>query len=167
MTRLLLAFFLSISFLVLPAQTFLQLEKSGSLKTERFYEGQILLFQLENDDNWYEETIEKIYVEDGIVHFTHRIISVDKITTIRDYNRFRFFKGLGNKLVIFAGGYLGLSLLATLADWPLTIDTAIIGGSAITLGLLLKWIFKKKTWRIKGKRRLRALSLDFGKTPPV
>ena len=163
MTRLLLALFLSISFLSAHAQTFLQLEKSGSHKTERFYEGELLLFQLEGETDWYEESIEKIYVDDGIVHFTHRIVSIDKIVAIRDYNRYRFFKGFGNKLIIFAGSYLGLSLLATLAGWELTTDTAIIGGSAVTLGLLFKWIFKKKTWRIKGKRRLRALSLDFGK----
>lgn len=163
MMRLLFGLFLTFSFSVTQAQIFLQLEKTGSRKTVRFYEGDLLLFQLEGESDWYEESIEKIYVDDGIVQFTNRLVSVDKISAIRDYERYRFFKGLGNKLVIFSATYLGLSLLATLVGWELTEDTAIIGGSAITLGLLMKWIFKKKTWRIKGKRRLRALSLDFGK----
>ncbi len=168
MMRLTITFiFFAITLSAIQAQTFLQLEKSGSHKTVRFYEGDLLLFQIAEEEDWYEETIEKIYIQDGIVHFTNRIVAIDNIVAIRDFDRFRFFKGLGTKLLIFSGSYLGLSALATLADWPLTIDTAIISGSALTLGLLFKWIFKKKTWRIKGKRRLRALSLDFAAIDPV
>lgn len=145
------------------AQTFLQLEKSGSFKVERFYEGAELIFQLEGDEQWYEETIEEIFVEDNLIHFSNRVVSVSKIIAIRDFERTKFFRSMGNKLLIFAGTYAVFSVLATLVGWEINTDTAIIGGSAVGLGLLFKWIFKHKTWKIKGRKRLRVLSLDLVK----
>lgn len=142
------------------AQTFLQIEKKGSFKTERYYVGDLIHFQLEGEDYWYEESIEEIFLAEGVIHFTNRVIPINKISAIRDYDYYYGMKSLGNKLVIFAGSFTALSLLATLADWELSIDTAIIGGSAVVLGLLFKWIFKHKTWKVKGKTRLRLLSLD-------
>ena len=64
---------------LLSAQLFIQIEKRGSLKTERFYKGDLLLFQLEGEDGWFEETIEDIYVEENLVLFTNRIVPLDKI----------------------------------------------------------------------------------------
>ena len=145
---------------LLSAQLFIQIEKRGSLKTERFYKGDLLLFQLEGEDGWFEETIEDIYVEENLVLFTNRIVPLDKIKAIRDINRYEFLKNLGNRLIVFSGVFFTYSLLATLAGWTLSIDTGIIGGSALVVGLVFKWLFKHKTWRIKGRKRLRALSLN-------
>ena len=156
---------LSFSSGLLFSQTFIQFEKSGSLKTERFFQGDLLLFQLEGEEGWFEETIEEIYVEDDLILFTNRIVPISKISAIRDVDRFPFLKGLGNKLIVFAGVFFTYSLLATLSGWNLSVDTAIIGGSALVVGLILKWLFKHKTWRIKGRKRLRAITLDIATDP--
>ena len=145
-----LIFFQSLSFL--SAQNFLQLEKRGSFKKERFYEGDVLIFQLENDDNWYEEQILEIMLDEKLVLFEHRVVPISKIVKLRRERKGQVWRAIGNKLMIFGASFLGISLLATLSDWEIKDDTWWISGTALASGGLIRLIFNSRTIRL-GKRR--------------
>lgn len=160
--RFVFTFILFISLAVmLNAQTFIQLEKRGSLKNKRYYEGEILHFQLENDKTWYAEEMRNIMVEDQLILFENRIVSIDKITKIRDGAKGQFMRGLGNKIMLFGASFLGISLVSTLADWELQNDTYIISGSALATGGALRLLFNNRSYKMGKQRWLRAVSLDF------
>jgi len=57
----------------------LQIEKVGTLKTQRFYIGDKVVFQLvgETENYWYRENIEDILVDAKSVLFTNRVIKIE------------------------------------------------------------------------------------------
>ena len=148
----------------LRSQSFLQLEKKGSLKTDRYFEGEELVFQLKGDEDWYREQIMEIIVEDKLVLFENRVVPVSKISKIRNFEKGDFWRGLGNKLMAFGGAFLGFSLLGTLVDWELRADTFYISGGSAAAGGLLRLIFNQRTYKLGKKRWLRPLNLEFQKS---
>jgi len=162
---LVLTFLFSLS--VSTAQTFLQLDTKGSNKSVRFYEGEDLTFQLVGDENWYVETLEEIFPNEGVIKLTNRLIDVKSISKVRQFDRNALIQRLGTKFIVFAGSFAAISVFATLIDWELGPDTLVISGSALAIGVLLKVIFRKKKTHKIGKRKiLRTLSLDFAKNMP-
>lgn len=150
------------------AQKLLQIEKRNSLKTQRYYIGDEVVFQLEGDDDfWYREKIKDILVDANSVLFTNRIINISKITKIRSFKNQSWSRGLSNNAFVAAGGFTGLSLLAAaLTEFMLSGASIIIPGTAVIAGLAIRLIFKRKTYRMGKKRRLRVLDLTFYKVGP-
>ncbi|NNE28324.1 MAG: hypothetical protein HKN16_01720 [Saprospiraceae bacterium] len=146
------------------AQSFLQLEKRGTLKTDRYYEGEDLIFRLHGDETWYQEQILEIMIEDELVLFENRVVPISKIRQIRNFQKGDFWRGLGNKLMAFGGAFLGFSLLGTLVDWELKADTFYISGGAAAAGGLLRLIFNHRTYKLGKKRWLRPMNLEFSKS---
>ena len=138
-------------------QKFLQIEKYGSLKIEKYYIGDDLSYQLSGDKTWYAGTIQDLIVDENIILFADRYIKLGDIRTIRKYRRWS--QSIGNQLFIFAGSWLFFSAAGTLVGWELRWDTAIIAGSAMATGWLIKKIFKYKKYKIGKKRRLRMLDI--------
>jgi len=165
---LLMRFFLTIAFVVflslsLSAQNFLQLEKRGSFKTERYYEGELLIFQIENDKDWYVEEIVEIMIEEKLVLFENRVLPISKISKIRNTEKGQFWRSLGNKLMVFGVSYLGFSMLGTLVDWELRADTFVYSGSAVAVGGIMRLLSNTKIYRLGNNRWLRPMNLDFQK----
>lgn len=160
---LVLFFVLCITSANLSAQNFLQLEKRGSFKTKHFYEGDVLIFKVAGDENWYEEEILEIMIEDKVVLFRNRVISIESISKIRDPQKGQIWRNLGNRLMMFGAAFLGVSLVATVADWELQNDTWLISGSAFAAGGLLRLGFSNRNIKMGKRKRLRPLNLDFKK----
>lgn len=163
MSRFVLLLILCVTSANLSAQNFLQLEKRGSLKTKHFYEGDLLTFQVQGDENWYEEEIVQILIDEKVVWFRNRVISIESITKIRDHQKGQFWRNLGNRMMMFGASFLGVSLVATVADWELQNDTWLISGTTFAAGGLLRLGFSNRNFKMGKRRRLRPLNLDFKK----
>jgi len=151
------------------AQKLLQIEKVGTLKTQRFYIGDEVVFQLvgEKEDYWYREHIEDILVDAKSVLFTHRVVKIADIAKIRTFNNRSWSKGLSNNAFVAAGGFVGLSLIASaVTEFMLRRASAIIPGAAVIAGLAIRLIFRRKTHRMGKRKRLRVLDLNFYKIGP-
>lgn len=143
------------------SQKVLQLERFGSPKVKKFYIGEDLNYQLIGDKTWYTGTIQNLIVEENIILFENRYVKLDDIRTLR--KRLHWSKTIGNQLYVFAGSWLVFSAAGTLVGWELRWDTAIISGSALVSGWLIKNIFKYKKYKLGKKRRLRLLDLTLVK----
>ena len=150
------------------AQLFLQLERAGSLKVQKYPAGADIKFKTAAyPDYWQNGRIYQIIPEEQSVVFS------DRITYLKDYTHFRYQRswpnGVGNNLMrfgvswfAFAGLLTGLNELGALENsFDFGTDTAIIGGSALVTGYLTKKLFATVTRKLNGKNRLRIVDLRF------
>ena len=143
------------------AQKFLQMEKIGSLKVKKYYVGDVLTFQLRGEgDYWFTEAIEDILQAEGLVLFAHRVVKVEDIVAIRTYKMKRWSVPLSKNLVRFGVSWGVLSLLGTLGGVSLTWAAAIVPAGAFVIAGIIRVAFKKRTYKIGKKRRLRLLDMD-------
>lgn len=143
------------------AQLFLQLEKAGSFKVERFVIGDEITFKLKGDPNFRTEYIEDIIPEENIIVFSNGMAKVEQIEAIRDYEWGAGMRAVGRNLYLFAAAWALYSIADLFFGDPITILTtaAIVIGSALLTGWLLRKIFRYKTHRFKKRKRLRILDL--------
>lgn len=164
--------FVFLSFFVteaIVAQKILQIEKVGSLKNQRYYIGDEVIFQLagETEDYWFRENIVDILVDAESVQFTNRVVKITSITKIRSFKDQGWSRNLSNSTFVFAGSFTVLSLIAAAAtEFSLSAATIIIPGAVVVAGLVLRFIFRRKTYRIGKRRRLRVLDLNFYQVGP-
>ena len=165
---LFLAFFL-FSNQILYAQKLLQIEKVGSHKTQRYYIGDEVIFQLEgeDDDFWYRERIVDILVDAKSVLFTNRVIKISSITKIRSFKDRGWSKSLSNRAFFASGVFVAFSLIGSATtEFMLNRASAIIPGAAIVVGLAIRFIFRRKTYKFGKRKRLRFLDLNFYQIGP-
>ncbi len=151
------------------SQKLLQIEKVGTLKTQRYYIGDEVVFQLkgETENYWYKERIEDVLVDAKSILFTNRVIKIDDIAKIRTFKNRGWSKGLSNNAFVASGSFVGMSLFAAaLTEFMLSPATVILPGSAIVAGLIIRFIFRRKTYKMGKRRRLRVLDLNFYKVGP-
>jgi len=143
------------------AQRFIQLEKVNSLKVRKYYIGDELTFRLKNDEKyWYTEAIEDILVDKNLLLLNKRVISLDSVDAIRSFHPQSWSKPVSRSLYVFGAAW-GVLTVATLPTGrEAKVSDAIIGGSAIGLGYLIDILFRKKTWYLGKRRRLRALDIN-------
>ena len=75
--------FLLLATLPLSAQKVLQIEKYGRAKTEKFYIGDPITYQLRGEDVWHTLYIEDLLVEEGYIMFEDRFVALDSISAFR------------------------------------------------------------------------------------
>lgn len=165
-------YYISILFIVLSiqcskAQKFIQLELPGDPIAMKYFEGNSIAYKLADyPGDFFNKVIQTIDVENEILVFDDGFIEVSDITHIR---RFRpWAKALGYSLNTFGVVWIGYGALGaafvqddgfgnegTRFGW----DTAIIGGTAILAGWILrKWLYKKD-YKIGKYARLRMLDI--------
>lgn len=151
----------------LHAQVFLQLERTGTFKTIRFTEGDILTFRIRNDDKgWYERTIVSIDAAHGKIVFPDVVMHVDSLEAIRLEKKAVVAQILGTALQV---GGINLLLFtgydAVFRDRDL--DWTAMGSGALNIitGSVLKKIFRHAVFRINARKRVRLIDLNF--TDPV
>jgi hypothetical protein len=148
---------------LIHGQRYLQLERSGTLKTIRYSDGDILTFRLRNDDKgWYQRTIISLDVGSGRIVFADVVMPLDSIEAIRLERRAAGAQIVGTALQ--AGG-INLLLFTGYdaifrdrnVDW-----VAMTSGIAnIAAGTLIKRVFRHAVFRISDRKRLRLIDLDF------
>ena len=162
---ILIFLFLYIPNSLLWGQKFLQIEKSGSLRTQKIPVGEVLTYRLEDDETWYTGEIVRLLPEDSIVLFHNRFVGVGQIKAFR-YAR-RAPASLSQSLFWFGLGWSALAIVGTATDdvgklgvpdyrWS---DAAVTGTSVGTSWLLPR-LFKYRYVRFGQKKRLRILDLD-------
>ena len=149
------------------AQKFIQLELPGDPIAFKYFEGSTIAYKLADyPDDFFNKTIQTIDIDNELLVFDDGFIEVSEITHIR---RFRpWAKALGYSLNTFGVVWLGYGALGaafaeddgfgnegTRFGW----DTAVIGGTALLTGWILrKWLYKKD-YKIGKHARLRMLDI--------
>jgi hypothetical protein len=145
------------------AQVFLQLEKTGTLKTFRYTEGDLLTFRLKNDDKgWYERTIVSIDAPGNRLVFPDVSLSVDSIEAIRLERKAVGAQILGGALQI--GGInqiLFTAYYAIFQDRKLDWTSMGFGALNVVVGTVLKRLFRHPVFRVSQRKRLRLIDLNF------
>ncbi len=142
-------------------QKFLQIEKYGKTKVEKFYIGDELTYQIKGDKKtWYKGTINDLFVDENIILFENRAVNMKDLTAIRTFKRAGLSRSLSLQLYVFGAGYGGFSLLAAAVGWwEVTALTVIVVGTALAAGLLVRHLFKWKTHKMGKRKWLRILDL--------
>ncbi len=152
--------------LVLPtfmvqAQKAIQLEKRGSLKTEKIYVGDVLVYKLKNDKrHWLEERIADILVDEGVIRFENRLVHVDSIYAIQFRDARNGVRILSTALTAFSYTWTFWTLVSLAYGESLTVSKAAIAVGSFAVGQGLKALFFK-THKIKGRKRLRLIDLTY------
>jgi hypothetical protein len=142
-------------------QKFLQIEQYGKTKVERFYVGEELTYQIKGDKKtWYKGTINDLLIDENLIVFENRAVKMNDITSIRTFKNARLSRSLSLQLFVFAAGFGGFSALAALVGWwEITAFTVIVVGTAFLAGLLIRHLFKWKTYKMGKRKWLRMLDL--------
>lgn len=146
-------------------QKFLQIEKSGSLRTQKIPVGEVLTYRLEGDETWYTGEIVRLLPEDSIVLFHNRFVQIGEINAFR-YAR-RAPASLSQSLFWFGLGWSALAIVGTATDdvgklgvpdyrW----SDAGVTATSVGTSWLLPRLFKYRYVRFGHKKRLRILDLD-------
>jgi len=147
----------------MDAQMYVQLERTGSFKTIRYSQGDMLTFKLRNDDKgWYERTIISMDIPGRQILFADVTIHVDSIEAIRLRKEAKgaqligtALQGGGIQMILFTG-YSSIFLDRGL-DW-----TAMISGVLnIALGTAVKKVFRGGVFKVNSRKRIRLLDLNF------
>lgn len=143
----------------LPAQKFIQLEKTNRAKVEKFYAGQELTFRLKGDADWYTEKITDVQMDSQRVAFELTRARVSDFDVIRlEYPG--FLQNTGPALMVFGAAWGGYSLIgAAFDDYQLTAGTAIVTGTGLLSGYILYRIFKNRDVKLNERKRLRAVEI--------
>lgn len=151
-------------------QKYLQLERLHSTKTFKYQLGDEITFRL-NNGQWYTRVIEDINYDKQFVLFANGHVAVDSIVAFRSFSSGRWSKSIGNQLFNFAAAWV----LYTVIDQAVSDDpfqnipnsAYVIPATSVATGLLVKKIFKHRTYRIRRDKegevtrwRLRTLDLS-------
>lgn len=157
----LLFFFVAASLFAPSAfgQKFIQLEKSNRARTTKFYVGQELTYRLKTDQEWHVGTITDAQMDAQTLALDWKPMPVSDIAAIRlQYPG--LLRNSGPALMIFGASWAGFALIgAAFDDYKLTAGTAIVSGTGLVSGYVLRQIFKNKNVRLNDRRRLRAVEI--------
>lgn len=144
---------------VLPAQKFIQLEKTNRARVDKFYAGQELTFRLKGDPDWYTEKITDVQMDSQRVAFELTRARISDFDAIRlEYPG--ILRNTGPALMIFGASWGGFSLIgAAFDDYKLTAGTAIVTGTGLISGYILYQVFKNRNVKLNDRKRLRAVEI--------
>ena len=144
------------------AQKFIQIEMYGKTKVKKIYVGEEMTYQIKGDKKtWYTGTINDLLIDENLIVFENRAVKMKDITAVRTFKNAQLSRSLSLQLFIFAAGFGGFTLLATAVGWWEITPFAIIAvGAAIVGGLLIRHLFKWKTYKIGKRKWLRMLDLN-------
>ena len=147
-------------------QKVLQMEKSGSLKTKKFYLGDEITYSLRSEPKDFQTAeIREIIVNEQIVQLGPRLINIQDIAALRSYRPGKIGKSLSNQMYTFAAGWSLFSIGGLFANRDIINTDYYIVGTALVSGWLIRKLVKKRTYRMKGRNRLRILDLNFREQP--
>jgi hypothetical protein len=149
-------------------QRILQIEKYGSTKVIKLYEGDEIKLRLYDDDRkWREVIIDEILVEKKMIRFDFGLVELAEIRAIRTQKQIAAPKYVKKTLLYFGAGLILLSPLnfVTGLDYPTGLALGV-GGGSIVAAFLFEWILKGILTHRMGKRKwLRLIELPF--EPPI
>lgn len=160
-TLLFFVFFV-LTLAALHGQKTLILEKRGTTKTKRFYEGDDITYRLKGEKTWETATIVRMIPGQNILVLDKIYVKIDEIDALLKYKSRRRTTGLGSQLYVFGTAWVAYTAIDDLVVSERTTDweaAAYVGGTSFLVGTLLQLLPKKKTIKLGKKRRLRLLDL--------
>lgn len=155
---LLIAILISIS--QVDAQVRLQMDKFGKRKSLDFYEGDEITVKLKGEDVYQTLQIKKLYPEANMIVTQLGPVDLADIIRVRTFDNKKTGKYFFYMLSVFGASWGGYSLLAFLVyAEPLTWGVLFVVGISFLLGWFLKWIFRRKTYKIGKRRKLRIIDM--------
>ncbi|MCB0664483.1 MAG: hypothetical protein KDC80_01615 [Saprospiraceae bacterium] len=143
------------------------LERQGSLRTDKFFVGETLVFKLKNDrKHWLEEVILDLDLEEGYVLFEHRTIPLKDIIAIQIRDAGKGTRAISTLLTTFSYSWGFWTLVSLAFGDSLTPVGVGIGLGSFLVGKLLRVTFFK-THRLKKRKRLRMVDLTFYEILPA
>jgi len=147
---------------ILQGQKTLMMEKRGSLKVKRYYEGDEITYLLKGEKEWETSTIIQLIPEDNIIVLDRLYIRLEDIAAFKKDRKRKRAIAYSNQLLILGtawGAYTAIDDLVVSereTDWE---AAAYVSGSSFLLCSLLRLWPKTKTFKFGKKRRLRILDL--------
>ncbi len=152
------------------AQKFVQLEKTHSPKTTKYYPGDEITFQMVGGQ-WYTRVIEDISYEENAILFAQGFVNVDSIMAWRSFKSRKWSRPLGNQLFNFAIAWVLFSVIdQAVSDEPfkdIPESTYVIPAASVATGVAIKLGFKQRTFSLSKNKageakkwRLRVLDLN-------
>lgn len=152
-----------LAFLVNQAssQVKLQMDRFGKRKTLDFHEGDVITVKLKGEETYQQLHIKKLYPEANMILTQLGPVQVDNIIRVRTFKNKGVGKYLSYMLWVFGAAWGGYSLLAYLVyAEPLTWGVLIVMGVSFLLGWFLKWILRRKTYKIGKRRKMRIIDIN-------
>ena len=146
-----------------PAQKILQIEKYGKLKTKRYYIGDEMIYRLKGDKVWYRATLEDIKVEDKIILFDNGFVKLGDIHSIKSHHNRSWSSKAGYSLMVFGASWSFFALGGMLVDserFAYQQSDAIVTGTTLASGWLIRKIFQSKTYKMGKRKWLRVLDIS-------
>jgi hypothetical protein len=165
-TRIVCLLFIAATTITTPlwSQKMLLLEHAKRVRPDKMYIGQVITFQLNDDDNgWYTRTIQDILPESNSLLLDGYLVPLKDITAIKVHRR-PVWRIIGGTLLS-----LGISLAAATTGAAIYRDDEqnyplLIGSSAATLGTS-KLLLKKRKVHLNKQHRLRIIEIRFDPAP--
>lgn len=157
MTRYLLLFLLLILSSSLLAQKFLQLEKRGSLKTFRYYPGDEIAFEL--DEQWYQRYIQDLDVEEGLIYVVDGVVKVKDIARFKRLDSGQAAVTFSNMLWTFGAGWFLFSIVDGIASGEFKTNAVTVPLASGVAGGGIRLFGKARKHKIGQKWRLRMMDL--------
>lgn len=149
------------------AQKVIMLEKAGSLKTEKIYVGDELVYALKTyKKDWIEEYVVDIDIEGGRIIFQHHAVPIGDIYAIRLKSGGGFARTVSTLLTTFSYSWGFWTLVSVAFGDAVSPTTLGIGVGSFAIGQFLR-LFYVKTYKLKGRRRIRLVDLTFYETIPA
>jgi hypothetical protein len=145
----------------MDAQKYLQIEKRNTTKVRRFMEGDVITYKIKGkEEPWHTDEIQRIVVENGILIMPNGMVKISDIDRLR-FERY-WTDAYKKSMYAFGGGWAFWNIVGTiLKEETLEKGDAIVVGSSIASGFLVRKIFKYRIMKMGAKRRLRVIDLDF------
>lgn len=143
------------------SQVKLQMDKFGKRKTLDFHEGDVITVKLKGEEVYQQLQIQKLYPEANLIVTQLGPVKLDDIIRVRTFDN----KGVGRyfayMLWVFGAAWGGYSLLGYLVyAEPLTWGVLGVMGVSFLLGWFLKWILRRRTYKIGKKRKMRIIDIN-------
>lgn len=140
------------------AQVFLQIEPYNTPHTIKFQVGDQLWLKTFEDDEYSLMEIEQIMIDEDVIIFDQAFLALESIKEVKLERK--GIEPLSNLLMGFGVSWFSFAGILELADrWDFGTDTAIIGGTAVVSGFLIKKTMAKKRYRMGKNARLRIIDL--------
>jgi len=140
----------------IDAQVYLQIEKANSLKTFKFYQGDLIHFRtVLYPNDWRSETLDQILYEDKTFVLGGELY---KIEDIKDIRKNRSWAHATRRLAQAGFMYAIYGAIVQLTGlYDIGKENYIIAGTAIGLGTIIPRLFGWRKFKLGKKYRLRIL----------
>lgn len=147
---------------VVQGQKVLQIERSGTPHTIKFYEGDALDVKLHDESFWRSGILVNIDLTNEQLEFSFGMVDLDELSVIRSPRTKKRADQFRKFLILPALSYALFAGVDLIVNGETNPNVVAYGAALPVTALLLQPLFNiERRYRIKGHRRVRLLDLTF------